>query len=616
MTRSGDGFGGHIAAAGAGEGFDACFGAGRAQRDGAAVVAVAEGVDVFGDTAAAARALLYGVAAGGAGRVAVLHDGIVVAEGGRVAVFGVAADGAGIGGYARVGAGGAAAGFDKVMRAGLAFGRFRRRRGGGFRGHFAFEAGAVDIVARETPVAVAAVDATHDGAENLAGGVAREIHTLGEFIARPDRRDIVAREADEIAVLVVGGGAGFAADGGRAEISAGAGAVGHGGLHHAAHIRCGVGFHGILALDGVFQNDVAVLVGDHRIAARVAHDALVDEGGEGLRHLFDGDALRELSEREGGIGVVGVALRAVVGHEARDAEALGEVFPTGGEADFVEQLRRDGILGGNQRVAYADDAGIAAGVAGEPACAGQTDIGRVVHGGVLVDKTGVDGGGIDRQRLERASGRALGLGGEVVEKVGLLLAHVASDAGNVAGLGVENHDGRAQLLARAAIGLGQVAEVLIVVIDDVLYAHIDAGVDVVAGAVDEVLGLRLGDAARGGEVADSVFENGLDIPRIDVGVLVVLVGGVEHELIGDGLFVFLVADVALLVHLAQRGVGAVLVVFGVDVGVVGGGVVGDADERGAFGGVELPDLLAEIGARCRAHAVAALAEIDFVEIPS
>ena len=49
-------------------------------------------------------------------------------------------------------------------------------------------------------------------------------------------------------------------------------------------------------------------------------------------------------------------------------------------------------------------------------------------------------------------------------------------------------------------------------------------------------------------------------------------------------------------------------------GVILRGIVGDADEAGTFGQVQLRNVLAEVGVGGGVHAVAPLAQVDIVEV--
>jgi len=74
-------------------------------------------------------------------------------------------------------------------------------------------------------------------------------------------------------------------------------------------------------------------------------------------------------------------------------------------------------------------------------------------------------------------------------------------------------------------------------------------------------------------------------------------------------------DDALSEHLVENDGLTFLVLVGVDIGVVDGGIVRNADQRGAFGQIQVLDVLAEIDLRGALHAGTVLAQIDDVEIP-
>ena len=82
----------------------------------------------------------------------------------------------------------------------------------------------------------------------------------------------------------------------------------------------------------------------------------------------------------------------------------------------------------------------------------------------------------------------------------------------------------------------------------------------------------------------------------------------EDQLLVDGLGVFVIGYIALLIHLAQHRLLPLLVVLQAVEGAVVRGQVDYADDAGAFGQRELARLLAEVGLRGRVYAVAALAE--------
>ena len=101
----------------------------------------------------------------------------------------------------------------------------------------------------------------------------------------------------------------------------------------------------------------------------------------------------------------------------------------------------------------------------------------------------------------------------------------------------------------------------------------------------------------------------------DIGLLVI--GAIaEHQLlIGCGLIFLAGLDIALIEHFLENGKLTLAVVLLADIGIIERGVIGDANQRGAFGSRQLGNILAEIHARRALHAEAALAEIDRVEIP-
>ena len=84
---------------------------------------------------------------------------------------------------------------------------------------------------------------------------------------------------------------------------------------------------------------------------------------------------------------------------------------------------------------------------------------------------------------------------------------------------------------------------------------------------------------------------------------------------GHGLVVLGLVDAPQLQHLAQNQRCAVLVVLQIAVGIVGRGVVGDGDQAGALGQIQLRQLLAEVVLGRRGHAVAALSQVNIVEVP-
>ena len=89
----------------------------------------------------------------------------------------------------------------------------------------------------------------------------------------------------------------------------------------------------------------------------------------------------------------------------------------------------------------------------------------------------------------------------------------------------------------------------------------------------------------------------------------------ELQLLVQGVFVLLPGDIALVQHFIEDIPVAADVGVRVDIGVVHGGVVGDADQTGALGQAQIRHVLAEIGPGGAAHPGAVLPQIDGVEVP-
>ena len=205
--------------------------------------------------------------------------------------------------------------------------------------------------------------------------------------------------------------------------------------------------------------------------------------------------------------------------------------------------------------------------------------------------------------------------GMAAGETGGLFADAAHQGHNIAGIGVHDDHGGFQRLAGAAEGGGEVAAVFVIVIHDVLNVHINAGIDIVAAVIEKMLG-GIRRAALGlGQVLNNVADDGVHIIGIDGGIPVVIQTVAENKRLGHGRNVFIMGDIALIIHLPEDGLLAGFVVFLKLIGVIERGVIGDADEAGAFGEAELGDLLAEIGLGSGAHAVTALAKVDVVEVP-
>ena len=350
---------------------------------------------------------------------------------------------------------------------------------------------------------------------------------------------------------------------------------------------------------------------------------MIDEGAVGLGHLAHGDAVGELAEGHGGVAdVVFVA----GGHEARKAKALREIVDGGLRAvgQDIHKLRGDGVARPFERVGDAEHAVVAVVVVARiPACAAQVDAAAVIDEGVRRDEPLVDGRGIGGQGLDGRAGRAHGAAvAEAVDRDGhgaveLKAARLDSDAArereDTPVVGIHDDDGALELLAGAGFEVGQIR---IDRIDHGLEIRVDAAVDLVAAVVEQGARRVIADALELHEIAQHVVDDDLFIIAVGAGDDGLAAGGAfEDQLLGAGGLVGFVVDVLLLVHLAQDRLLPALVVLFVIEGIVVGRHVGDADDRGGFGEREILDVLAEIGLCRGLHAVAALTEVDRVQVP-
>ena len=133
--------------------------------------------------------------------------------------------------------------------------------------------------------------------------------------------------------------------------------------------------------------------------------------------------------------------------------------------------------------------------------------------------------------------------------------------------------------------------------------------------IDEMAGGFLADALLLHQILGHIGDNGLFI----IGINVLRVGRVlavdEVERLGHSSLVFIIIDEALLIHLVEDRLLALFVCRGVIERIVLGRLVGDADDRCAFGQTQFGNVFAEIGLRRGLNAPTALAEVNSVEIP-
>ena len=214
-----------------------------------------------------------------------------------------------------------------------------------------------------------------------------------------------------------------------------------------------------------------------------------------------------------------------------------------------------------------------------------------------------------------ASGRALRLRGSVRAEVDRLRAGAAAERGDLARVGVENHDGGFELLARGARADGELAQIGIVRIHDRLDLRIVAGIHLIAALIEQLLGRVAADAAVGHERADDVLDDGLGVVAVNRVGRGLRLGVHKGGLLRHGGVVLLLRDELELIHLVEHRDAALVVVFRADEGIIPRGIVRDAHDAGALRERQILRRLVEIRLRSGIDAVGAFAEVDHVQIP-
>ena len=383
----------------------------------------------------------------------------------------------------------------------------------------------------------------------------------------------------------------------------------------------GIGLEGLDGPGRIVQHHIAPAVGDHGIGAAVGEGTVVDEGTVGLAHLPHGDAVGELSQCHGGIA-------DVVRHQAGDAEPLGQIVVGGlGPAGKnVHDLGRYGVQRPHHALLDGDDAVVlVAVVMGIPAGAPQADVGGIVHDGAGGDEPQVHRRAVGGDGLEGGAGRTLcaavvkaidRLRDRPVQREVLgLLPYAAAQGHDAPVIGIHNDDGALELLVGPVAGAGDLVQVGVDRVHDLLDSGVLEAVDLIAAVIQQRGGRLPADALGLHQVVDHVVDDHFLVVAVNrLGPLLVRGMG-EDQLLGHGGLVGVVVDVFLLVHLPQDGLLPLFIVLLVVEGVIVGGLVGDAHDGGALRQAQLRHVLAEVGVGGGLHAVAALSEVDGVEIP-
>ena len=512
------------------------------------------------------------------------------------------------------------------------------------------------IIGGEVTVLQILVEGLHNLIPHHNGGVGpgvREDDLLLLIVAAPDDGGVVGGIAGEPAGLVVVGGTGLAGHGHVAHIGGGACAVVHGALQHAGHIIGGKLADSGVALLGVVQDDLVLLIQHQRVGSGLTEYAVIGEGGIGLGHFTDGHTPGQFAQTQRGIGDIGVLSAAdlLLLHQGGNTQLLGEEVIAVLQAQIVEHLDGDGV----QRLGHALEHQHVTAVS-SGAVLGPIPLILAVEGGVLViggggDDTGFQCGSIDGQGFDRGAGGQLTLGGTVQRQRAGLFANAAAHGNDVAGEVVNNNRSGLELLDTD--GVGYVVGILINRIYQRLDFGINGGIDLVATGEELLHRSLLAEVILLAEIVDNITVNrvlevavcgigvyliilraavGAEVAIVlrliivtadtfkaavgaEIGILVVQTVAENQLLLGGCLVGGFGIKVALGVHLRENGQLALAVEFGVDIGVIEGGIIGNADDTGALCGSQLVDILGKVDLRCALHAVAALAQVDGVQIP-
>ena len=443
-------------------------------------------------------------------------------------------------------------------------------------------------------------DLLHDLIPHGCGRVAGIADALVLIVTAPDRCGIVWSVAHEIAVVVFAGGARLSGAGHAGEPVARGGAAVHNALKKLVHKVGGGLLHGHMGVRLVVEDHIAVGILHLRIEPWGIVHAAVGEHRVGRGHLLGGNAVGQAAQTHG-------RRVDIIGHQIQIHLLRGEGERIG-DAQLLHHLNGHGVDGVGHAGGEGGPAAVARrGVLGPRPVVEQAD-GIIVKGGRHGDDARVQRGSVHRDGLD---GRAAlpGAGGVVPAEVAVLHAHLAHHGHHVAGGRL--HDGDAGLkLLSAGRGHVQVGAVLIDRLGQLLNVGVNGGVNGVAAVVELDAGLLGGDPVLLGKVGGHVHDDlihkvGIDARGGRAAVLLRIVGG--HQLLcGDGavgkmqllvdrLLILLLGEIALLAHLAEDVLLAVLVHLPgrplLAVGIRDGhgghrsvqrGVVGDGDDAGAL----------------------------------
>ena len=477
---------------------------------------------------------------------------------------------------------------------------------------------------------------------------AGKTNLLRLVIAAPDNGGVIRGIACKPAGLVIAGGAGFARNGNIALVGSAAGTVGDSPLQHIVDIEIRFCADGSVAFLRIVKNHISLRIDDLCIGSCLAENAAVGEGGIGLRHFANGQTVSQLTQRKGSVGNIGIMLSA-------DFQILNQ----SGNSHFLRQevvavLRTEPVKGFHgyriertgQTAQNRTRTAVASGVVLGPVVVKR----GVFQNGARRDNTGFQSGSVNSNRLNGGADRQLALCCTVQGKASFLFSDTAGHTDDIAGSVIDQDDCRLKLLG--ADGSGNVAGIFVDTVDNGLCFGVDGAVDAVAAGEKLLHGRIFADIVFFAKTVDYITVDG--IHKIGVGVVVIYrivlsaaVGTVigivllmiiaarpiktagaaskgffiiaavveQHFLRNGKIIIAVAADITLIVHFHQDGKLTFAVVLRVDIRIIERRIVGNGNDTGTFGGGQLADILAEVDLRSALHAVAALAEIDGVQIP-
>ena len=437
------------------------------------------------------------------------------------------------------------------------------------------------------------------------------------LIADPHRSGILRGHAAEPDIRVRGGGTGLAGGLHARNLRTGCGAVRGDVLHAVQHVVRGAHvLEALVGIRGVLQNHVALGVQHLGIGAGAAEHALVDEGCKAARHLAHGDAVGQAAERQRrqiDIRLGRAVLIGAVCHQL-DIQLLGQKVVGFLRGQRVEHLYRDGI---DRACDTAFDRHRAAGrhsaVVHRPGHAVFLPQRAVVHGRARHDYALIHRRAVGRQRLEGRTGLAARIGRKRKFTLAGLFAAAARDADNVAHLIGDDHCALRTLAVFLRIREDRIIRPNL--IKDVLDVGINGCIDLEAAGVYHIAGNRFGIALLLHQIVDHIADD--RVGKVAVGLAYILDIGLIRtvdQLLCHSRVVLRLVDHALIEHLVENDDLALLDLIRMVVHVVDRGVVGQAREHRTFRERQLGHILAEVGVGRGLHAVAAVAEVDRVEV--